>query len=180
MGFNIGNIGQGGSAHIKTAEMIEAPHGMVITAIHFIADNTPTLLVAEDNTKWINTVQASHNGVLSTALNMAGNLSGTKAIFDSLSGVEVGDVLIANETGATVVTVTELDPDGDNANECNLSSSVSMNDDAVVHFKRPKVGNEGCGGQVVSSLDFKAGSTIYGRWTRLVPEAAALIVYFGE
>tara|TARA_Y100000004_G_scaffold43263_1_gene47342 strand:- start:1349 stop:3181 length:1833 start_codon:yes stop_codon:yes gene_type:complete len=85
----------------------------------------------------INQKFPKHTNVLTTAVNMAGNLNGTKAIFDSLLGVRVGDQLIMSEiTGGTIVTVTELNPDGDNVNECNLSSSVTANDDAAVSFKR--------------------------------------------
>lgn len=79
----------------------------------------------------------AHTNVLTTAIDMAGNLNGTKAIFDTLLGVRVGDQLIMSEiTGGTIVKVTELNPDGDNENECTLSSTVTANDNAAVSFKR--------------------------------------------
>ena len=79
------------------------------------------------------------SAIIKTRLNMAGNLSGTKAIFDTLSGVVVGDRITAdNIPNNTIVTVTALDPDGDNANECNLSSSIDLTDDDSVSFYRPQ------------------------------------------
>jgi hypothetical protein len=79
------------------------------------------------------------SAIIKTRLNMAGNLSGTKAIFDTLSGVVVGDRITAdNIPNSTIVTVTALDPDGDNANECNLSSSIDLTDDDSVAFYRPQ------------------------------------------
>ena len=73
-----------------------------------------------------------------TNLNMAGNLSGTKAIFASLTDVQVGDRLwMADILNKTKVTVTALNPDGDNANECTLSSSVTTNNEEKAIFYRP-------------------------------------------
>jgi hypothetical protein len=37
------NFGQLGSVHCKTATPVVPPQGMVITAIQFLADNTPSI-----------------------------------------------------------------------------------------------------------------------------------------
>ena len=81
--------------------------------------------------------------ILTTAVNGSMAASGaTKIIFDSLSGVQVGDTMVASDTrgrkinnGETVKVVT-LNPDGDNANECTLSSSVILADNKKVAFVR--------------------------------------------
>jgi hypothetical protein len=81
--------------------------------------------------------------ILTTAVNGSMAASGaTKIIFDSLSGVQVGDTMVVSDTrgrkinnGETVKVVT-LNPDGDNANECTLSSSVTLADDKKVAFVR--------------------------------------------
>lgn len=81
--------------------------------------------------------------ILTTAVNGSMAASGaTKIIFDSLSGVQVGDTMVVSDTrgrkinnGETVKVVT-LNPDGDNANECTLSSSVTLADNKKVAFVR--------------------------------------------
>ena len=76
--------------------------------------------------------------VISTKINGSMAASGaTKIIFDDLTGVEVGDQLLMNEiTYGDVVKVTVINPDGDNANECTVSSSITAADDADVRFVR--------------------------------------------
>ena len=74
-----------------------------------------------------------------TALNMGGGLSGTKAIFTSLTSVAVGDRVMMDEIpNSTEVTVSALNPDGDNVNECTLSSSVTASNGSKVRFHRPQ------------------------------------------
>jgi hypothetical protein len=77
--------------------------------------------------------------VVRTAINGSMATSGaTKIIFDSLTGVEVGDLLfMAAIPATTTVKVVTLNPDGDNVNECTVSDSVTAADDAVATFRRP-------------------------------------------
>jgi len=78
----------------------------------------------------------------STAINGSMAASGaTKIIFDSLAGVGVGDQIIFS-TGSTMqqgipTIVTVINPDGDNANECIISNSVTAADDVECKFIRP-------------------------------------------
>tara|TARA_R100000781_G_C4070858_1_gene124422 strand:- start:125 stop:1372 length:1248 start_codon:yes stop_codon:yes gene_type:complete len=66
-----------------------------------------------------------------------GALSGTKTIFSSLSNVAVGDRLMMDTIpNSTTVTVTALNPDGDNANECTLSSSITAANGDKARFYR--------------------------------------------
>jgi len=77
--------------------------------------------------------------VVRTAINGSMAASGaTKIIFDSLTGVEVGDLLfMAAIPATTTVKVVTLNPDGDNVNECTVSDSVTAADDAIAIFRRP-------------------------------------------
>ena len=61
-----------------------------------------------------------------------------KVIFDDLTDVKVGDQLFSTAIdGSKSIKVLELDPDGDNANECNLSQKLTAADDTEVFFKTP-------------------------------------------
>ena len=77
-----------------------------------------------------------------TAVNGSEAASGaTKVIFDDLTDIKVGDQLVLASSVRNTVTpvnVTELDPDGDNANECTLSSTFTAADNTRVIFKRSK------------------------------------------
>ena len=54
-------FGQHGCAHTDAATAITPPKGKVIVAITFLADNTPTGLIAEDASQYFNTAEAAHN-----------------------------------------------------------------------------------------------------------------------
>jgi hypothetical protein len=77
----------------------------------------------------------------STAINGSMAASGaTKIIFDSLDGVAIGDEVLFS-TGSTMqqgvpTVVTVINPDGDNANECILSNSVTAADGVECSFRR--------------------------------------------
>ena len=76
--------------------------------------------------------------VITTAINGSMAASGaTKIIFDSLLNVKVGDQIIMGEiSSSSTITVSAINPDGDNVNECTLSSSVTADDNAVAEFVR--------------------------------------------
>ena len=79
------------------------------------------------------------NVVERTAINGSMAASGaTKIIFDSLANVRVGDQIIMKEITTGVITVTALNPDGDNENECTVSASITAADNAKASFKRSK------------------------------------------
>ncbi len=54
-------LGALGSVHTDTAAAVVPPTGMVIAAIQFITENTPTALVAENPDKFFNTVTAAND-----------------------------------------------------------------------------------------------------------------------
>lgn len=76
--------------------------------------------------------------IKTTAVNDSGATSGaTRIIFDDLTGVEVGDKLIASGVKANeIVKVTAINPTGGNANQCDFSSSVTVADNTPVSFRR--------------------------------------------
>jgi hypothetical protein len=86
----------------------------------------------------INQVFPKTKEIIQTAINGSMAVSGTnKIIFDSLTNVQVGDQIIMKEiSGTSTVKVLELNPDGDEVNECLLSGSVTAADDAVARFIR--------------------------------------------
>tara|TARA_R100000995_G_scaffold83662_1_gene60176 strand:+ start:9468 stop:11141 length:1674 start_codon:yes stop_codon:yes gene_type:complete len=101
--------------------------------VRCVSDNVPTNGVFN-----IEQIFPKTKEIIQTAINGSMAASGTnKIIFDSLTGVEVGDQIIMKEiSGTSTVKVLELNPDTDNANECLLSSSVTAADDAVARFIR--------------------------------------------
>ena len=80
-----------------------------------------------------------------TAVNGSEAASGaSKVIFDDLTGVRVGDKLIlssASRDTITHISVTALNPDGDNKNECTVSPNLTAADNARVIFKRSRTYN---------------------------------------
>ena len=77
--------------------------------------------------------------IRSTAINGSMAASGaTKIIFDDLTYVRVGDQVVMKEITSGFITVTELNPDGDNENECSVSASITAADNALVSFKRSR------------------------------------------
>lgn len=75
--------------------------------------------------------------IRSTAVNGSMAASGAiKVIFDDLTDVKVGDQLFSTAIDNNKsIKVIELDPDGDNTNECNLSQKLTAADDTGVFFK---------------------------------------------
>ena len=74
-------FGQHGSAYIDTATAVTPPTGKVIVAIQFLADNTPTGLVAEDPNTIFNTAVAAHNESTATSVEGTGGLILTSQVF---------------------------------------------------------------------------------------------------
>lgn len=78
-----------------------------------------------------------------TAVNgsMAASGGSDDVIFDDLTGVKVGDkVILGSASGsvATSLSVTALNPNGNNVNECTISPRLTAADNAAVLFKRSR------------------------------------------
>ena len=179
-------FGQFGSALAQeAAKTITAPEGHVIVAIQFLDDTSLSALVAEDSKVYMNTAAASHTGEYTRTVNQ-GSATSNKIIFDdtnAAAGTHVGDY-VYDSTGILHGVVTLLDPDGNNTSEIQISNSVALTDNEVLHFSS-KALPVGGGGQALASADvFPKGLTIYGRWTSASLQADALtagmICYFGK
>tara|TARA_B100001939_G_C16872708_1_gene587166 strand:+ start:500 stop:1093 length:594 start_codon:yes stop_codon:yes gene_type:complete len=182
-------FGQYGSAfHDTDSNVITPPEGLVIVAIAFLADSSFDKLVAEDAGKVFNFDSAANAaGQFERKVNQ-GTTSTNKIIFDdtnAASGVRVGDKIFQKSTGVSHGVVTALDPDGNNANEIQVSVAQTVQNDDDFVFITPDVnGGEGAGGQAIDeSQVFPKGMTIYGRWTSAsinsTASAAGIICYFG-
>ena len=182
-------FGQYGSAfHDTDSNVITPPEGLVIVAIAFLADSSFDTLVAEDPGKVFNFASAANDGGQFERSVNQGTGSTNKIIFDdtnAASGVKIGDKVFQKTTGVSHGTVTALDPDGDNANEIQVSeTSVVTNNEFFVFINPDTNGGEGAGGQVIdTSQVFPKGMTIYGRWTSASiassASAAGIICYVG-
>ena len=115
------NFGQLGSAVCNVAKPVVPPKGMVITAIQFLADNTPTALVSEKrvvsgpgfpnitgSTDAIGAADGfmNHNGV-TTAAATGSNSGAVVTISAANSKIKVGQyVLIVNDNDAENAGIT--------------------------------------------------------------------------
>jgi len=184
-------FGAFGSAFTDLAtHTLRPPEGLSIVAIQFLADTILDSLVAKNANVTINTASASNTGGMFTRTVNQGLSTTDKIVFDdtnAASGVALGDEVYFN-TGVLLGTVITLDPDGNNANEIQISASQAIADDAVLSFIRPNVSSgEGVGGQAIgtggSDQKFPKGMTIYGRWDAVSLQApdpdGGIIVYFG-
>ena len=117
---------------------------MSIVAIQFLADTVLDSLVAKNANVTINTASASNAGGLFTRQVNQSLATTDKIIFDdtnAASGVALGDEVYDN-TGSLFGTVIALDPDGNNANEIQISASQAVSDNSVLSFIRPNVSSE--------------------------------------
>ena len=184
-------FGAFGSAFTDLAShTLRPPEGLSIVAIQFLADTVLDSLVAKNANVTINTASASNAGGLFTRQVNQSLATTDKIIFDdtnAASGVALGDEVYDN-TGSLFGTVIALDPDGNNANEIQISASQAVSDNSVLSFIRPNVSSgEGVGGQAIgtggSDQNFPKGMIIYGRWDAVSIQAndsdGGIIVYFG-
>ena len=180
-------FGQFGSALSQlAANTITAPEGHVIVAIQFLDDTSLSALVAEDSKVFMNTAAASHRGEYTRTVNQGASTT-NKIIFDSetneAAGARVGDY-VYDSTGILHGVITLLDPDGNNTSEIQISNSVAITDDEILHFSSKALPVGGGGQQLASADVFPKGLTIYGRWTSASLQAdaatAGMICYFGK
>ena len=182
-------FGQMGSAHCQTASSVYPPKGLVIVAVQFLADNTPTVLRPEaqgvkavDGFQCINTEAAGHNnGDAQQALDDASS-SISHALTGANTAIKVGMQVYSNTEDLCVNKSTGLPP-------C-LVESVSG---TAITFNRPVVASSttltfsesngtGDGGEDATGIVYPKGLTIYGRWTEVKPSVdtdGGVICYFG-
>ena len=185
-------FGQFGSALSQlAANTVTAPEGHVIVSIQFLGITSLSALIAEDSTKHMNTAASAHTGEFTRIVAQTGS-STNQITFDNGSGVaisnatagcQVGDH-VYDSTGVLHGVVTILDPNGNDTAEIQISNSVTITDNEVLHFSSKALPVGGGGQQLASADVFPSGLTIYGRWTSVSLQAdaatAGIICYFGK
>ena len=187
-------FGQLGSAYTASAASIIPPQGMVIVAIQFLADNTPTILRSEKKTNALIPLQGTGAAYASTTYIAHNNGDAQQACVDD--GPSYTQALTATNAnvkpGMQVFSNTEdlLQDITGNAGPCLVQSVAAE----IVTFNRKVTcatstltfssnNGTGDGGEAISGVEFPKGITIYGRWIEVKPAADAdggIICYFGQ
>jgi hypothetical protein len=184
-------FGQFGSALSQlAAQTISPPENHVIVAITFLSNSSLSRLTAEDERIYINTAAAAHTGEFTRIVNQ-GSSTTDKIKFDDGSGTPISNATAGCSVGDHVYDsdgtfhgiVTRLDPDGDDTSEIQMDRNAAITDNEVLHFSSRALPVGGGGQQLASADAFKAGTTIYGRWTAASLQTddatGGMICYFG-
>ena len=200
------SFGQLGSVHCKTATPVVPPQGMVITAIQFLADNTPTVLKSENlgatGPNFFSTEAADHinfNGVTEVNVTDGTYAAGANiTIASAKTEIKVGQYVLliaqANSTtsGITLDTETPVPIYGGPSNQgvfvtaynntttsLQLSAQITPSSQSLVFLDN----YNGAGGNDADGIVYPKGLTIVGRYTTITPSAdstgGGVICYFG-
>ena len=199
------NFGQLGSVHCKTATPVVPPQGMVITAIQFLADNTPSILKSENlgatGPNFFSTEAADHinfNGVTEVNVTDGTYAAGANITIASAdTKIKVGQyvLLIAQandaDSGITLDTETPVPIYGGPSNQgvfvtaynntttsLQLSAQITPSSQSLVFLDN----YNGAGGNDATGIVYPKGLTIVGRYTTITPAAdstGGVICYFG-
>jgi hypothetical protein len=200
------NFGQLGSVHCKTATPVVPPQGMVITAIQFLADNTPSILRSENlgatGPNFFSTEAADHinfNGVVEVDVTDGTYAAGANITIASAdTKIKVGQYVLliaqANSTtsGITLDAETPVPIYGGPSNQgvfvtaynntttsLQLSAQITPSSQSLVFLDN----YNGAGGNDADGIVYPKGLTIVGRWTTMTPSAdttgGGVICYFG-
>ena len=202
------NFGQLGSVSSNTAKPIVPPQGMVISAIQFLADNTPTVLRSEvletTGPNFVSTEAGdsiNYNGVTevnATDGTYAAGSNITIADVDTNIKIKVGQYVLLIAQGDTVdagITVDSETPipiyNGPNkqgvfvtayantTTSLQLSAQITPSSQSLVFLDN----YNGAGGNQADGIVYPKGLTIVGRWTTMTPSAdttgGGVICYFG-
>ena len=183
-------FGQMGSVHCQTVSSVYPPKGLVIVAIQFLADNTPTVLRPEaqgtkavDGFQCVNTEAAGHNdGDAQQALTNAASRT-NHTLSGANSDIKVGmqaysnteDLCINKSTGVGPCLVTSVD-----GTAIVFSRKVVA---ATTTITFSELNGTGDGGEDATGIKYPKGLTIYGRWTEVIPSVdtdGGVICYFGK
>ncbi len=203
-------FGQFGSAYSDLAKPILPPTGLVITAITFLDDNTPTVLRSEkldtEGPSYINIQNtsgdiqvadnhANFNGVVARDVS-DGTIAagGDVTIASASSRIKVGQYVLlvaagdSDTTGITPDTETPTPvtkgPNKQGVRVTSYDGATTVKLDAQITPSTQGLifldDFHGAGGLTAASQVFPKGVTIYGRWTKFKPSAAGVICYFGK
>jgi len=203
-------FGQFGSAYSDLAKPIVPPTGLVITAITFLADNTPTVLTPEkldtEGPSYISIQgtsgdiqaadnHANFNGVVARDVSDGTIAAGSDVTIASASSkIKVGQYVLlvaAGDTDTSGITIDSETPvpitRGPNQQGVKVTSydgATTVKLDAQITPSTQGLifldDFHGAGGLSAASQVFPKGVTIYGRWTTFTPSAAGIICYFGK
>ena len=203
-------FGQFGSAYSDLNNPIIPPTGLVITAITFLADNTPTALTPEkldsEGPSYINIQgtsgdiqvadnHANFNGVYAVDVTDGTIAAGSNVtIATASSKIKVGQYVLLVAAGDTDTAGIAIDSEtpipitkGPNQQGVKVTSyggSTTLTLDAQITPSTQGLifldDFHGAGGLTAASQVFPKGVTIYGRWTTITPSAAGVICYFGK
>tara|TARA_R110002033_G_scaffold37628_1_gene76654 strand:- start:442 stop:1074 length:633 start_codon:yes stop_codon:yes gene_type:complete len=199
------NFGQLGSVTCQTATPVVPPQGMVITAIQFLADNTPSILKSENlgatGPNFFSTEAADHinfNGVTEVNVTDGTYAAGANITIASAdTKIKVGQyvLLIAQandaDSGITLDTETPVPIYGGPSNQgvfvtaynntttsLQLSAQITPSSQSLVFLDN----YNGAGGNDATGIVYPKGLTIVGRYTTITPAAdstGGVICYFG-
>lgn len=200
------NFGQLGSVSSNTAKPIVPPQGMVISAIQFLADNTPTVLRSEvletTGPNFVSTEAGdsiNYNGVIEVNATDGTYAAGSNITIASAdTKIKVGQYVLLIAQGDTVdagITVDSETPipiyNGPNkqgvfvtayantTTSLQLSAQITPSSQSLVFLDN----YNGAGGNQADGIVYPKGLTIVGRWTTMTPSAdttgGGVICYFG-
>ena len=203
------NFGQMGSAYTDLAKPIVPPAGLVIVAITFLDDNTPTVLTSEKldrhGPNYINIqgtsgdIQAADNFANFNGLhasdigNVNVNAHNDITLTTGSDKIAVGQYVLLVAQGDTDTTGITIDaetpvpivrgPNKQGVKVTKVTNSTTIQIDADITPNAQGLifldSVHGAGGLTASNQVFPKGVTIYGRWTHFTPSAAGVICYFG-
>tara|TARA_R110002020_G_scaffold132409_1_gene295662 strand:- start:1544 stop:2128 length:585 start_codon:yes stop_codon:yes gene_type:complete len=183
-------FGQLGSIHCQTANSVYPPKGMVIIAIQFLADNTPTVLRTEsaaaranlgaDGFQCLSTEFATHGSGDAQQALVDASISAVHTLTGANAEITVGmqaysnteDLCINKYLGVPPTIVTKVSGTDISFNRRLTAASTTLT------FSN----HTGQGGEDATGILYPKGMTIYGRWTEVKPSADAdggVICYLG-
>ena len=199
------NFGQLGSVHCKTATPVVPPQGMVITAIQFLADNTPSILKSENlgatGPNFFSTEAADHinfNGVVEIHATDGTYAAGANITIASAdTKIKVGQYVLLVTQASSVTAGLTVDSEtpvpiysGPNAQgvfvtayantttSLQLSAQITPSSQSLIFLDN----YNGAGGNDASGIIYPKGLTVVGRYTTITPSAdddGGVICYFG-
>jgi len=202
-------FGQMGSIHGKVELPLIPPKGLVIVAIQFLADNTPTKLESASTgpsgygANYLDTETAGFfnfegvtNDVDST---MAAETvaAGDNITIGANSKVKVGQYVLlvadGDTAGITIDSTTAIPcyergyEAGTQVVSVNAAGTVITLDKSITFDNSQHLifidEHNGAGGQDASGIKYPKGLVIYGRWKSVTPSAdtdGGVICYFGK
>ena len=196
MGINSTEVsygfGQMGSAYTSAATSIIPPKGLVIVAIQFLADNTPTILRTEKTTNalvvgntgesYFGTTYVAHNNGDAQQACVDASASATQTLTASNTAIKVGMQVFSNTENLLQDITGEVLPcvvASIDAEDIKFNRNVTCSTTTLTFSE---LNGTGDGGEAVSGVIFPKGVTIYGRWIEVKPAADAnggVICYFG-